>query len=54
MYERLLPLVGSRSPAPEAQPSRFESRPFGYRWLPGSPLRARAAKRTGCACGPCP
>jgi hypothetical protein len=29
-----LPLVGSRSPAPGAQPSRSAFRPFGYRSLP--------------------
>ena len=39
-----LPLVGSRSPAPAAQPSRSASRPFGCRSLPRSPLHTRTAR----------
>jgi len=49
-----LALVGPRSPAPEAQPSRVASRPFGARSLPRSPRGGGKATKVGRACGPCP
>ena len=46
-----LPLVGSRFPAPGAQPSRSASRPFGCQSLPPSPLNGRRPPTRGGVCG---
>jgi len=47
-------LVGSRSPAPAARPSRSASRPFGCRSLPRSLVHAKISNNWGWVRGPCP